>query len=281
MHFVGLFSGIPRWRWQLRFIIRLDCVHLRLRNSPALQWSLLRLVSLYHQIHQEQFSAGDMTENIAEIPVVHEQVIVQAIPRVVGSLPPVEEFTGSVYDQVHQEQFAAGEMTENMVEIPVVHQQVIVGMRPERLVDARGPQGGLERVRLSAVEPPIPGCVVLVQEPEAHDSTTTRYLLKKALQRKEEEAEKKEEVDELLAIRYSSGRRRSGPGFLSSSAPLPGEEEEEEEEEEEASSSHLLSAFAVQKTVEIPQSQFFNIVVVFSFRAAEADSHGPDSSADH
>ena len=31
--FVGLFSGIPRWRW-------------RLRNSLALQWSLLRLVSL-------------------------------------------------------------------------------------------------------------------------------------------------------------------------------------------------------------------------------------------
>ena len=41
-------------------------------------------------------------------------------PRVVGSLPPVEEFTGPVYDHVHQEQFAAGEMSENMVEIPVV-----------------------------------------------------------------------------------------------------------------------------------------------------------------
>ena len=32
----------------------------------------------------------------------------------------------------------------------------------------------------------------------------------------------------------------------------------------------------VQKTVEIPQLQFFNIVVVFSFRAADADPHGPD-----
>ena len=42
--------------------------------------------------------------------------------------------------------------------------------------------------------------VVLVQEPEAHDNTTTRYLLKKALQRKEEEEAEKEEVDELLAI---------------------------------------------------------------------------------
>ena len=139
------------------------------------------------QVHQEQLSASETTENIAEIPVVQEQVIVQAIPRVVGSLPPAEEFTGPVA-QVHQEQLSASEMTVDIAEIPVVHQQVIFGMRPERLVDARGPQGGLERVRHSAVEPPIPGCVVLVQEPEAHDNTTTRYLLKK------------EEVDELLAI---------------------------------------------------------------------------------
>ena len=61
-------------------------------------------------------------------------------------------------------------------------------------------------------------------------------------------------------------------------------EEEEEEEEEEEDSSNLFpsySSFVVQKTVEIPQLQFFNIVVVFSFRAAEADPHGPDSSADH
>ena len=39
----------------------------------------------------------------------------------------------------------------------------------------------------------------------------------------------------------------------------------------EASSSHLLSAFAVQKTVESPQLPFFNVVVAFSFRAANAD----------
>ena len=34
-------------------------------------------------------------------------------PRVVGSLPPVEEFTGPVFDQVHQELVALSEMTEN------------------------------------------------------------------------------------------------------------------------------------------------------------------------
>ena len=37
-----------------------------------------------------------MTGNAAKIPVVQEQVIVQATPRFVGSLPPVEEFTAYV-----------------------------------------------------------------------------------------------------------------------------------------------------------------------------------------
>ena len=55
-------------------------------------------------------------------------------PRDVGSLPPVEEFTGPVYDHVHQEQFAAGEMSENMVEIPVVQEQVIVQAIPVLLI---------------------------------------------------------------------------------------------------------------------------------------------------
>ena len=153
---------------------------------------------VYDQVHQEQFGAGEM---LVGIPVAQEQVIVQAIPRVVGSLPPVEGFTGPVFAQVHQEQLSASEMTVDIAEIPVVHQQVIAGMRPERVVVARGAHGGLERVRHSAVEPPIPCCVVSVHQPEAHDNTTTRYLLKKALQRKkEEEAEKKEEVDVLLDI---------------------------------------------------------------------------------
>ena len=38
---------------------------------------------VYHQVHQEQIAAGETTENIAEIPVVQEQVIVQEIPDVV------------------------------------------------------------------------------------------------------------------------------------------------------------------------------------------------------
>ena len=59
-------------------------------------------------------------------------------PRVVGSLLPVEEFTGPVHDHVHQEQFAVGEMSENMVEIPVVQEQEIVQAIPE-VVDSLPP----------------------------------------------------------------------------------------------------------------------------------------------
>ena len=62
---------------------------------------------VYDQSHQEQFAAGEMTENIADFLVVQEQVIVPAIPEVVGSLPPVEEFTGPGFYQVHHEHIAA------------------------------------------------------------------------------------------------------------------------------------------------------------------------------
>ena len=51
---------------------------------------------LYNPVHQEQFSAGDTTENIANFLVVQEQVLVQAIPRLVGSSPPVDVFTAYV-----------------------------------------------------------------------------------------------------------------------------------------------------------------------------------------
>ena len=78
---------------------------------------------MFYQVHHEQSAAGEITENIVESPVVQEQVIVQAIPRVVGSLPPCEVFAAPVFDQVHQEQLAADEITENIVEFPVVPEQ--------------------------------------------------------------------------------------------------------------------------------------------------------------
>ena len=71
-----------------------------------------------------------------------------------GSLPPVEGFTGPVFAQVHQELLSASEMTVDIAEIPVVRQQVLAGMRPERLVDARRPQR-------SGRSPPSVGAPVL------------------------------------------------------------------------------------------------------------------------
>ena len=63
---------------------------------------------------------------LVDILVVQEQVIVQAFPVVVGSLPPAEQFTGPLNNQAHHEQFAAGETTEKSAEFPAVQEQVIV-----------------------------------------------------------------------------------------------------------------------------------------------------------
>ena len=139
-----LLFGIPRWRLRLLSIIPPVCVLLRPLQRPSLCTSLLfLLLPLVHffpmkcflrpcltKFIRNKLAAGDIPENMVEIPVVHEQVIVQAIPRVVGSLPPCEVFSAPVFDQVHQEQLAAGEIQENMVEIPVVHEQVIVQAIP-------------------------------------------------------------------------------------------------------------------------------------------------------
>ena len=170
-----------------------------------------------NQVHRERFAAGETAENLVDIPVVHEQVIVQAIPVVVGSLPPAEKFTGPVFNQVHQEQLSTSEMTEKSAEFPVVHEQVIVqdipevfvplppaqefsapvygqvhqvfvGMRPERLVDTRGP----ERCVRSA---PSVGAPVLVVQSlrgfDGVDDTTAKFLLQLALQMKEKEEEER------------------------------------------------------------------------------------------
>ena len=148
---------------------------------------------VYDQGLQEHIAASEFMENFAEIPVVHEQVIVQDTPQVVDSLPLDEEFTGPVYDQVHQELVASSEMTENFAEIPVVHEQVIVGLRPERLVDAQGPQGGLERA--------APPCAVVpslslpsLGDDAGHDVTSTQFLRRCALAQRERERVKEAET---------------------------------------------------------------------------------------
>ena len=116
--------------------------------------------------------------------------------QVVGSLLHGEVFAEPVFNQVHQEQLAGGEIPENLVEIPVVQKQVIVGVRPERLVDASGPQK-CER----AACPRLPGAPLLgapsMASPsaEAIDESTLSFLLAESLARVKE----KEEVEELVA----------------------------------------------------------------------------------
>ena len=144
---------------------------------------------------RSRFSAGEMTEYIVEIPVVQEQVIVQKIPDVVVPLLPAEEFSAPVYDQVHQVQIAASEMTVDIVEIPVVHEQVIVGTRPERLVDARGPHGGLERAACPRSEVgPLLAPPVLAGGDGLDESALAFLVQQTLLARDKEEAELEEKV---------------------------------------------------------------------------------------
>ena len=97
---------------------------------------------VFHPVHQEQLAGGDTTENIANFPAVQEQVLVQAILRlvgsspvdeftgVVGSLPPAEEFTEPVFTAFHQEQLVGGDTTVNIAVSPVVLEQGVVGSLP-------------------------------------------------------------------------------------------------------------------------------------------------------
>ena len=148
---------------------------------------------VFHQVHQEQLAGGEIPENLVEIPVVQKQVIVQASPHVVGSLPPVAEFTSPMYNPVHQEQFSAGDTAENFAIFPVVQEQVLVGMRPERLVDA-GPQGGLERAApLCTVVPSL--SLPSLGDDAGHDVTLSQFLLTCALAQRERERVEEAETE--------------------------------------------------------------------------------------
>ena len=164
---------------------------------------------VYDQVHQELFTASVSTENIAEIPVVQEQVIV---PAVVDSLPLDDEFTGQCTTKFIR--YSLLQVTENFAKIPVVHEQVIaqdipdviaplppaqefsapvygqVGLRPERLVDARGPQ------RCGRTVPSVGAPVLAVQSLrgiDGVDNTAAKFLLQQALKKKKKEEEEEEE----------------------------------------------------------------------------------------
>ena len=100
-------------------------------RDPELQLRAGPQNRVHNQVNQEQIPAGDTTENIAEIPVVQEQVILQEIPDVVDSLPPDEKFSERVYNLVHQDQLVTGEMTLSIVEHPAVQEQATVQEIPQ------------------------------------------------------------------------------------------------------------------------------------------------------
>ena len=125
---------------------------------------------------------------VAVFEYVSPAPVIECVAPAVGSLPPYEVFSAPVCNQVHQELFAVSEMTENIAEIPVVQEQVIVRTRPERLVDARGPQGRLERAACPRSEAPFLSPVVMVQE-AAHDDSTVAFLLTQSLRQRQEEVE--------------------------------------------------------------------------------------------
>ena len=141
-----------------------------------------RLMMVCQHLQPPVYSTTTVTTDLV-YPQFSSTAVEPSAPCVVGSLPPVEEFTEPVYDQVLQEQIAAGEMTVDIAEIPVVHQQVIAGMRPERLVDARGPQ------RCDRTVPSVGAPVLAVQSLRGFDgvdNTAAKFLLQQALKLKKE-----------------------------------------------------------------------------------------------
>ena len=94
---------------------------------------------VFTAFHQEQSSAGDTTENFAIFPVVLEQVLVQAFPRLVGSSPLVDEFTAYVARRpltlVEVQPFVRAQrhFVEQLADIaPMV--QILDGLEPQMVV---------------------------------------------------------------------------------------------------------------------------------------------------
>ena len=121
----------------------------------------------------------------------------------------LEEFTEPVYDQVHQERIAASEMTENIAEIPVVQEQVIFGMRPERLVDARGPQRCDRTVRGTSVGAPVLA-VQSLRGFDGVDDTAAKFLRQQALKEKKEEEEEERREEERKKLERRRAKALKG-----------------------------------------------------------------------
>ena len=93
---------------------------------------------MYNQVHQEQIPASETTENIAEIPCVQEQAIVQEIPPDVeenSKLQVMERIQEQIVEttkEVPQERVQQ-RTVEQIVRVPVpqIQEQVIVQEIPQ------------------------------------------------------------------------------------------------------------------------------------------------------
>ena len=132
---------------------------------------------VYGHVHQEQFAAGETTENIAEIPVVQEQVIVQAIPGVVDSVPPVEEFTGPGFNHVHHEHIAAvPAVTEYFPMTDDEGDELSAGLRPAPLCEPL-PQEQVQRhTVMQVIETFVPVQVLDTPVPQMGGGAGRRIL---------------------------------------------------------------------------------------------------------
>ena len=72
----------------------------------------------------------ETTQNIAEIPDVQEEVIVQEIRHVVVPILPVSKFAELVYNPVHQERIVAREITHDIGNSAVQNHVIVEELPP-------------------------------------------------------------------------------------------------------------------------------------------------------
>ena len=238
-------------------------------------------VPVFHQVHHGLRAGDDIPENLVDSPVVPGQgdflrVVARRPPLLVDVMPSsrfhrhIMEDLGELAPSVQLLDLHVPHMVDQLVDIlkiiamllPAVDEQVI---DVPKIIQDSTPQ----RLR-----PPEPQQLVeqLVDVPTV--------LSVAVLQRRTAEA-REEEMEELLAVPSSLrttaqwARLRE---LISASYHARRRKRKKRKKRRLPRTSSRLSRC---RKLEFPQLQFFNIVVAFSFRAANADPYGPVFSEDY
>ena len=191
-----------------------------------------------------------MTENLVDIPVVQEQVIVQAIPEVVGSLPPAEEFTGPGFNRVHHEHIAAvPAVTEFFPMLDDESGELSAGVRSAPLDEGR-PQGKMRRCIVEQLVDATPCLPVL----DALVPLVAEQLVDVLSLVAKHDMEMDRLEDRILQGSPALCRREGGLETLGFEGRRVFVEENEKEEEKEASS-RVLTVQNCAEDRETPQEQ--------------------------